>query len=88
MGWTTRILFLAGKNIFLFTTTSRSTQRPTHNPIQCSPGIKWSGCEAYHSPPPSDEVKNTWSYASIPLHLDGVAVINIDLTMPTMQWII
>jgi hypothetical protein len=29
-----------------------------------SPGVKRSGREAYHSPPTSAEVKNTWIYTS------------------------
>jgi hypothetical protein len=27
-------------------------------PVAISPGLKWWGCEAYHSPPSSAEVKN------------------------------
>jgi hypothetical protein len=29
-----------------------------------SPGVKWPGREADHSPPSSTEVKNAWSYNS------------------------
>jgi hypothetical protein len=48
--------------IFLFT-ASRSAQGPTQRPIQwapgfLSPGIKWLGCVADHSPPSSVKVKN------------------------------
>jgi len=31
------------------------------------PGVKRPGREADHSPPPSAEVKNAWSYTSTPL---------------------
>jgi hypothetical protein len=30
------------------------------------PGVKWSGHEVDHSPPPSAEVKRAWSYTSTP----------------------
>jgi hypothetical protein len=32
-------------------------------------GVKRPGCDADHSSPTSDEVKNTWIYASIPLYV-------------------
>jgi hypothetical protein len=39
-------------------------------------GVKWSGCEADHSPPCSAEFKNEWSYTSIPrIHLHGVVLV-------------
>jgi hypothetical protein len=49
------------KNL-LFSTSSRPAMGPTQPPIQWvpgapSPGIKWLGCEADHSPPTSAEVK-------------------------------
>jgi hypothetical protein len=32
-------------------------------------GVKWLGCEADHSPPPSAKVKNGWGYTSTsPVH--------------------
>jgi len=35
--------------------------------------VKWSEREADHSPPPSDEVKNAWSYiVTHPIRLHGV----------------
>jgi hypothetical protein len=57
--------------IFLFTTTFRSALGPTQPPIQwvqgvLSLGLKWPGCEADHSPPSSDKVKNAWSNTSTP----------------------
>jgi hypothetical protein len=37
-----------------------------------SPGVKWQGREAEHSPPTSAEVKKTWIYtATPPIHLHG-----------------
>jgi hypothetical protein len=42
-------------------------------PGALSLGVKWPGREADHSPPSSAEVKNAWSYTSIPpVHLHGV----------------
>jgi hypothetical protein len=38
-----------------------------------TPGVKWRKPEVDHSPPPSSDVKNAWSYASSPaIHLHGV----------------
>ena len=34
---------------------------------ELSSGVKWSEREAYHFPPYSAEIKNEWSYTSIPL---------------------
>jgi hypothetical protein len=50
---------------------SKFSLGPTQPPIECVPGylsreIKWSRCEADHSPPPSAEVRNAWSYTPIP----------------------
>jgi hypothetical protein len=58
-------------NLFLFITASRPALGPTEPPIQGVPwalslGVKRPRREAGHSPPPSAEVKNVWSYASIP----------------------
>jgi hypothetical protein len=41
-----------------------------NSPIQwvlrvLSPGVKWMGSEADHSPPTGAEVKKTWIYTSI-----------------------
>jgi hypothetical protein len=33
-----------------------------------TPGVKWSGPEADHSPPASAEVKKTWVYTPTPLY--------------------
>jgi len=50
--------------IFLLTTASRPAPGPTQPPIQFvpevfTPGVKWPGREADHSPTSSTEVKNT-----------------------------
>jgi hypothetical protein len=74
LGWTVGILGFdsrRGLGTFLFTTASRTALGPTQPPIQwvrgsLSLGVKRPGCEADHSPPPSAEVKNAWSYTSIP----------------------
>jgi hypothetical protein len=66
-----RVRFLAGLGIFLFTTASRMALRSTQPPIQWVPGalsmgVKWPGGEADHSPPSSAEVKSAWNYTSTP----------------------
>jgi hypothetical protein len=81
-GWPSGIALAYGLNdrrfesqqelrIFLFTTASRTALVPTQPPIQRVPGflslrVKRPGCEADHSPPSSAEIKNAWSYTSIP----------------------
>jgi hypothetical protein len=66
--------------IFLFTTASRPALDPTQPPIQLVPGalslgVKRPGREADLSPTSTAEVKNAWSYASIPpLHLHGMVL--------------
>jgi hypothetical protein len=57
-----RVRFLAGVGIFLFTTASWTALRPTYHPIRRVPGalsleVKQLGREADHSPPSSAEVK-------------------------------
>jgi hypothetical protein len=39
-----------------------------------SAGVKRPGREANHSPPPSAEVKNAWSYTSTPVSLNGMVL--------------
>jgi len=56
---------------FPFATASGMVLEPTQPPIQweawaLTPGVKRPGSETDHSPPPSAEVKNAWSYASTP----------------------
>jgi hypothetical protein len=69
-----------GPGIFIFITVSRPALGPIQPPIQwlsgaLSPGVKRLGREADHSPPSSAEVKNAWSYTSIPpICLNGVVL--------------
>jgi len=69
-----------GQGILLLATTSRPVLGTTQPPIQwvqgaLSPGVKRSRREADHSPPPSAELKNTWSYTSTPpTRLHGVVL--------------
>jgi hypothetical protein len=69
-----------GLGIFLFTTASRPALGPTRPSIQWVPGtlsfeIKRPGRKADHSPSPSAEVKNAWSYISTPpILLRGVVL--------------
>jgi hypothetical protein len=56
---------------FLFFTTFRPALRPTQSSIQWvpgahSPGIKWPGEEADHSPPSSAKVKNGGAIPPLP----------------------
>jgi hypothetical protein len=57
-----RVRFLAGLGIFLFTTASRTALGPTQPPIQCVPGalslgVKRLRREPDHSPPSSAKAK-------------------------------
>jgi hypothetical protein len=69
-----------GLGIFLSTTVSRRTMRPTQPPIQwilgaLSLGVKRPGREADHSPPSSVEVKECVNiYLHSPLRLQGVVL--------------
>jgi hypothetical protein len=56
--------------IFLFATASKPALEPTQWVAEAlSPGVKRPGREADHSPPTSAEVKNAWSYTSIPQYV-------------------
>jgi hypothetical protein len=66
-----RVQFPVGAGTFLFITASRTPLRPTQPPIQWEPGVlslgvKRPGRKADHSLPSTAEVKNAWSYTSIP----------------------
>jgi hypothetical protein len=56
------------QKIFLISKTFRSTLRTTQPLVQWVPGhflgIKQPGHEVNHSPTPSAEIKNVWSYTS------------------------
>jgi hypothetical protein len=58
---------------FLVSKLSRPALGPTQPPIQwvagaVSPGVKWQGHKADHSPPASAKVKKMWIYTSTPLY--------------------
>jgi len=61
-----------GKDIFIFSTTVRLALRPTQPCLQLVLGFLigemgvWA-CETDHSSPSRSEVKNEWSYYSLPL---------------------
>jgi hypothetical protein len=61
--------FRQGLQVFLLATASLPALGPTQPPIQSVPWIKRPGREADHSPPPSAEVKNAWSYTSTPPYI-------------------
>jgi hypothetical protein len=71
--------------IFLFTTASIPALVATQPPIQWVPGalspeVKWPGREADHSSLSNAEVKNEWSYTSIPVCLLGVVWLSTGKT--------
>jgi len=79
MGWIIRVHGFdsqQGLEIFLFTTVSRPTMRPTQTPIQWIMGalflgVQWPGHETDHSLPPMAEVKKAWSYTSTHLNVSS-----------------
>jgi hypothetical protein len=47
------------------------------------PLVKRSGCGIDHSPPSSDEVKNKWSYTSVPPYIPSLSELgNLCFTLP------
>jgi len=71
MGWMTGFQFSARAmmGFFLFATASRPALRPIQPPIQWVPeaitrGVKRPEREADHSPPPSADFMNAWTYTS------------------------
>jgi hypothetical protein len=65
--------------IFLYSAASRQVLGPTQPPIQrvlgaLSPGVKWPGGEADHSPGSSAEVKSGGGIPPLPIRLHGVAL--------------
>ena len=53
-----------GARVFFFGKTFGLVLGPTQVPTQWIRGVKHSGCEVYHSSPPSAEVMNEWSCTS------------------------
>jgi hypothetical protein len=72
-----RVLAGAGNFSLHHLVQTGSGANPSFYPVGTGsslPGIRRPGNEADHSPPSSAEVKNAWSYTSIPpVHLHGVA---------------
>jgi hypothetical protein len=69
-GWLL-VWVLAGAGNFSLHHHVRLPLGPTYPPIQWVPRalslrVKWPGHEADHLPPYSTEVKNAWSYTSVP----------------------
>jgi len=66
--------------IFLFIIASRASLGSTQLPVQwvlgaLTPSVKWLGHGANHSPLPTAEVKNVWSYTSTSLvHLHSTVL--------------
>jgi hypothetical protein len=72
---------LQGKEIFLYSTVSRSVLGPTQLPIRCvlgaiSPGVKRPGREVDQSPPSSTEVKNDGAIPPLS-HTSSCVVLNL-----------
>jgi hypothetical protein len=77
MGWTAGVRFLAGEEIFLYSTESRPALGPTQPSIQWIPKaasseVKRPVRESDHSPPSSAEVKNGGAIPPLPIRLRGV----------------
>jgi hypothetical protein len=71
MGWMIGVLDPSRGWEFFSSPESRLALGPTQPPIHWVSGalslrIKWTGSEAYHSPPSSAKIKNVWSYISTP----------------------
>lgn len=65
-----RIRIRQGQESFLVFKTPEPSLGPTLPPIQVVPathssGLKRPGCEAYHSPPSSDVVKDDWCFTPL-----------------------
>jgi hypothetical protein len=69
--------FLAVQDIYLFSSTFGFALGPIQPHMEWLPrvlsiDIKWLWYEADHSPPSSAEVKNEWSFTSIPPYVHGM----------------
>jgi hypothetical protein len=79
------------EKILLLSTSSRPVLGPTQTPIQwvpgaLSPGVKWPGRQADHSPPTSAEVKKYVDlYTNSPIRLHSVLVnqLSTGTTLPS-----
>jgi hypothetical protein len=69
----TRVWFLAGQDFSVHHSIQTSSgAHPASYPVGTrvlSVGVQWPGYEANHSLPSSAEVKNAWSYISMPLYV-------------------
>ena len=54
------------KHIYLFKTSRPALRSYLIGTGFLLPGVKWPGCAADHSLPPTNEVKNEWSYTFLP----------------------
>jgi hypothetical protein len=71
VGWLVVRVPARSGNFSLYHRIKIGSVGPTQLPIEWVPetlslGIKWPARETNHSPPPSAEVKNAWSYTSTP----------------------
>lgn len=89
LGHSLGLKFRQRQAIFSFSKMSRPALGHTHTTtIQCVSGfftgVKWQGCDVYHSPPFCADVKNRWRCASVScISLHGVDKNNI--MMPFLQ---
>jgi hypothetical protein len=75
------------RDVFNFAIASRPDLGPTQRPnewIQAalSLGIKRPGRQADHSPPSSAEIKNAWSYTSVPPYVLMALCTGTSLLLP------
>jgi hypothetical protein len=68
MGWMIRLQFPAGALVF-FSLHHHTHILPSQYWGAIALGMKWSGCEADHSPSSSAKDKNLWSYMSAPQYI-------------------
>jgi len=75
-----RLVMLAlGYDVFIVSSTCIPYEKCSvvSIPVFSCRNVKWTGFEAHHSPPSTDEVKNTWTYSSSspppnPIHIIGI----------------
>jgi len=67
MGWSTRVIFPEEAQVFLSAAKSRlSLGHVQQVPGAVFPGVRWPEHEPGHSFPYNAEVKNVWSFMSVP----------------------